>query len=211
MGYLRESRSGRANLTAWGPAPDLAVLLAGLADAGELSPALDHVTVPREHAALLTDRHPTTDGDGWDWFATHVVPPRTSAEDRLVELDDQADAAELTALADRENPLSEGYPGTGRSERWVGVRDEGRIVACAALHRLSSGTAHLSGIIVASTHRGQGLGRAMTATLTRDVLAHEPVATLGMYADNDVARALYTSLGYVADKRWHSCTLLPAA
>ncbi|WP_050348304.1 GNAT family N-acetyltransferase [Arsenicicoccus sp. oral taxon 190] len=207
VAYLRQSHSGRSNVTAWGPRPDLQRLVEALLEGGELSPGLDHVTLPRDDADVLTGRVGTGQGGAWDWLATVVIPARTPAEDRLEELHDLADAAELQALADRENPLSEGYPGTGRSERWVGVRDGGRIVACGAVHRLSSGAAHLSGILVAGSHRGQGLGRAVTAALTRDLLRVEPVVTLGMYADNVVARSLYHSMGFTTDKRWWSCSL----
>lgn len=209
VAFVRRSHSGRRNLATWGPREDLGRLLDPLIADGVLAVTLDHVSVEQQHADVLTERIGTADGSAWDWMATVVPPPPTDAEARVVPLDDLADAAELQDLADRENPLSEGYPGTGRSERWVGVRDDrGRIVACAAVHRLSSGAAHLSGIIVASSHRGQGLGRATTAVLTRDLLRTEPVVTLGMYADNVVARSLYHSMGYVTDKAWWSCSVL---
>lgn len=209
VAFERRSHSGRRNLATWGPRGDLARLLDRLIADGVLCASLDHVSVQQADAEVLRARVPTADGSAWDWMATTTAPAPTPAEARVVPLDDTADAAELQDLADRENPLSEGYPGTGRSERWVGVRDDGgRVVACAAVHRLSSGAAHLSGIIVASSHRGQGLGRATTAVLTRDLLRSEPVVTLGMYADNVVARSLYHSMGFVTDKAWWSCSVL---
>ncbi len=68
------------------------------------------------------------------------------------------------------------------------------------LHRTAAGAGHLTGIVVDPAHRGQGLGTAVTAGLTRAAIerpARMPgVSTLGMYSDNDSARPLYRRLGY---------------
>ena len=152
---------------------------------------------------------------------TDTPPGPTSADDRLITLDDTTDVAEITNLL-AENPRSEGYPGTGRAEVWLGIRDEsGALVSCGAVHRLDSGTAHLAGIHTAERVRGRGLGRAVTAGLTRWVgrvllrdelarwvLAREPVVTLGMYADSAAARRVYHSLGFRTDKEWSSKILV---
>lgn len=52
--------------------------------------------------------------------------------------------------------------------------------------------------------RGRGLGRAVTAGLTRWAIARHGVCTLGMYSDNPPARALYLGLGYRTAYAWHS-------
>ena len=58
------------------------------------------------------------------------------------------------------------------------------------------------------SHRGRGLGLAMTAHLTRLAVGLDGVCTLGMFADNDVARRLYHGLGYVTAHAWCSRQVL---
>ena len=76
--------------------------------------------------------------------------------------------------------------------RWVGVRDGGRLVACAADTSAVAGVGHLSSIAVHPDGRGRGLGRAVTAALVRRLFDDGcDLVTLGMYADNDAGRAMY--------------------
>ena len=64
---------------------------------------------------------------------------------------------------------------------------------------------NLSSIAVHPDCRGQGLGRALTAALTRRLLDEGcDLVTLGMYADNDAARAVYDALGWRAEHRFTS-------
>jgi predicted GNAT family acetyltransferase len=62
----------------------------------------------------------------------------------------------------------------------------------------------LAGITVHERARGTGLGLAVTARLTREAVAEAGVCTLGMYSRNDVARRLYTGLGYGDTHAWSS-------
>ncbi len=110
--------------------------------------------------------------------------------------------------------------------RWCGVRDghggsdgsddvrpwrsegglrTGRLLACAAHTEHAPDVPHLASIATQPDARGHGFGAAVTAWLTRTLLAegHE-VVTLGMYADNDVARRLYHRLGYRSDHAFTS-------
>lgn len=154
------------------------------------------VSVERHREATLRDHFRVGEGGDWDWMWSELVPPRTRAEDRLIRLDDDSDAAEITRLNGLGNPTAESEPGTGRTERWVGARSGGELIGAAALHRSQSGHGVLTGIVTHPDHRGSGLGRAMTANLTRQCVEEDGVATLGMYAHNDAARTLYDSLGY---------------
>lgn len=79
------------------------------------------------------------------------------------------------------------------------IRDsDGALLACAALVEHVRGVAHLASIVTRTDQRGRGLGRAVTAWITRRLLDEgAPVVTLGMYADNAAARRVYHALGYV--------------
>lgn len=170
------------------------------------------ISVERHREPTLHDHFVVGAGGDWDWWWSTVAPPRTPGEDLVVALDDTADAAAITALNEVGNPTAESEPGTGRTELWAGVRDErdgSRIIAAAALHRSRTGHGVLTGIVVDPAHRGRGLGRAVTTALTRRCIEADGVATLGMYADNDTARSLYTSLGYRVAHEFASRAVTP--
>jgi predicted GNAT family acetyltransferase len=57
--------------------------------------------------------------------------------------------------------------------------------------------------------RGRGLGKAVTAGLTRRLFGEGcDVVTLGMYAHNSTGRAVYDALGYADEHRFTSGPLL---
>lgn len=165
---------------------------------------LGGISLERHREPWLHEWFDVGPGGDWDWLMSTVEPPRTRVESRIVALDDTADAAELARLNEIGNPTAESEPGTGITERWAGIRVEDAIVAAAALHRSDTGHGMLAGIVTHPEHRGRGYGRALTAAMTRDLVAQDGVAILGMYADNDIARSLYGSLGYRVEHRFAS-------
>ena len=202
-------RSGsprRTGLTAIGPTDDLDRLLRELRASGAVDGfPVDSVSLPQHAAELHTRYFDTTTGGDWEWMWTTTVPRPVPQEDDLVELDDTADRAEITALLERGNPTTHAHPGEGVTELWLGLRDaSGGIVACAALHRNAAGHPHLTGITVVPELRGRRIGLAMTAALTRRAVVREGVCTLGMFSDNDAARRLYHGLGYRTAQSWAS-------
>lgn len=168
---------------------------------------IDTVSVERDRqddlrVAFASNGMRIGSGGDWDWLWTTTDPPALPEEDQLVVLDDRADADDVRALNAIGNPTAESQPGEGRSERWVGVRDGGTLVAAAAMQRTAGGIPHLCGITVAPSHRGRHLGLAMTAALTRYAVRTEGICSLGMYAENDVARGVYARIGYAVAHRW---------
>ena len=163
------------------------------------------LTTDRGIWQALAPHFPGTDQGGeWDWMWTSDAPERDPQESDLEELDDTADAVELTELNRADSPTAESEPGTGLTELWIGARVPGptgvRIVAAGALHRTPCGAPHLAGVVTAGTARGQGWGSAVVRTLTRRALTFPGpitgISTLGLYADNDGARRLYHRVGY---------------
>lgn len=180
------------------------------------------ISLPQAYAAQLAEVFELGPGGEWDWMWTTTHPPHgIPGEDQLVVLDDTDDAEEIASLSSAHSPNGEGDPGTGRTHLWLGLRSSGtgsqlrlgargELVAVGAMQRLESGVPHLAGIVTHLGHRGQGLGRAVTAGLTRAGLAEDGVCTLGMYSDNPPARAVYLSLGYRTAYAWHSRRLIRA-
>jgi ribosomal protein S18 acetylase RimI-like enzyme len=174
-------------LTCLGPARSLVPLMRAVA--GEVD-APDRLTVPAEVADEAPWQHAVR--HHWCWmYADRPVPaPRMP----VVPV---TDAGEIDAVLDAGNPDAWARPGTPDTE-WLGVRSDGRLVAVGAVTRRESGAGLLQAVTVLPQARGRGLGRDVSAGLTRVAQSRPPgVATLGVYADNPPALATYRSLGYV--------------
>ncbi len=208
VAVLQEGRRGVPVLTVLGsPATALAVLPEALAEE-----RVERATLPRGAIELLA-RHGEDarigPGADWEWFWTDLAPPDVPGEDRVLPLRD-ADA-EIAALLHVASPRHSAVPGAPGIDRWVGVRDDlGALVAVAANEPMRPDVPHLASIATHPSVRGTGLGAAVTAALTRRLLADGyPVVTLGMYADNDVARRTYRGLGYCCAHEFSSRAVIP--
>ena len=168
-------------------------------------PARQRVTVPRGAPAHLP-AWVGIDGTDWDFRWIDQAPPVQPGEQDVVDVEDHD---EVTALLAASSPTASAQPGDAAVRRWVGMRDGGGLVACAADTSEATGVGHLSSIAVLPSARGRGLGKAVTAALTRRLLAEGcDLVTLGMYAHNEVGRAVYDALGFLDDHRFTSGPLL---
>lgn len=194
-----------------GPVDDLHELVAQLLKRGALNEV--HGVTTERHALepvaaqLCSAGFEVGTGGDWDWMWTSSQPVICPGEEQVVELDEDADLEAILALYALANPQAESQPGEGVPAVWLGVRGSTGLVAVGALHRTPAGYPHLTGIAVSPAARGGGWGTALSAALTRRALTMAPMSTLGMYADNDIARAVYTRLGYQVARAWSSRTL----
>ncbi|PZF85450.1 GNAT family N-acetyltransferase [Jiangella anatolica] len=182
--------------------PVLVALGAG-ADAGRLVtlalsglPSVARVVMTA--AALPHVEAPLGDGDDWDWFWTTSAPPPRPGEAAVAALG-LSDHEELAALLHASSPRTSAQADDPTVRTWLGLRDpSGALVACAAEHEQAPGVRHLRAIATHPSHRGRGYGADVTAAATRAGLASAGAhaVTLGMYADNHVARRLYERLGF---------------
>ncbi|WP_182111204.1 MULTISPECIES: N-acetyltransferase [unclassified Actinotalea] len=146
----------------------------------------------------------------WDWLATEAEPPRTDAEDVVARLDPRADDAAIRACLAAANPGTTADPLGHEEAAWYGVRDGHRLVGVvgAALRggrNDDDHSWHLHGLGVRPEARSRGLGAALTAAVTRAGLREGATwVSLGMFADNDVARRLYERLGFVTEAEFAS-------
>jgi ribosomal protein S18 acetylase RimI-like enzyme len=187
-----------------------ALRAAGLdADDGDAGPgAWTHLPLmPAAGVAPLQVRH----RDDWEFRWLVGEPPHTLPAERLVRRLGPADHAEIDALLDAGNPASSSRPGQPRIRAWYGIRaaDTGRLVACGA-DRSRNGVGFLAGITVDPAHRGQGLGPAVTAAMTRHLHAELGAVALGVTIDNTRAIGLYERLGFTETLTRTSFAVLPA-
>nr|WP_246400636.1 GNAT family N-acetyltransferase [Jiangella mangrovi] len=194
VGWTVSKWGGGRTLWGLGSAADAGGLVTAVLGRGDAS--IGRVIVPV--GALAHVDTPLGAGDDWDWFWTAAAPdPRRPGEDAVRVLG-AADLGDLEELLRLSSPRSSAMPDDASVEAWYGVRDaSGTLVACAARDETVSGVPHLRAIATHPSFRGRGLGADVTAAVTRAALAGGAEAvTLGMYADNDVARRLYERLGY---------------
>ena len=201
VGWLMPSRHapGRAALATVGAAQPAADLLRMVAtDDGVV---IGGVTLPRGGTAHLPSAwsiHPAND---WEWFFTESEPPEQEHEAKVRWLDDSLDGAEILALLERWSPRHDAEPGQAHVRQWCGIRDgDARLVSIAAHTEYRPGVPFLASVATDASVRGRGYGAAVTAWITRELLAAGTGwVTLGMYSDNEVARRLYHRLGFACD------------
>lgn len=141
-------------------------------------------------------------GGRWEWMWTTDLPEGDGAG--LIELPESAGDEMLDFLAEH-NPGTDGKPFARPGQRWVGARSEdGELLGVGCCEEEYTGAPVLAGITVAPFARGQGLGRSITAELTRGAISTHGWSTLGMYSHNTIARGVYLGLGYQVGARWSS-------
>ena len=125
-------------------------------------------------------------------MATDVRSPDRSLN--FVELTD-ADAAEMLALATLTRPgpfLSRTHEFGG----FIGIRDNGHLVAMAGERLKPDGYSEVSGVCTHPAARGQGLAAKLSAHVAYRILQRGELPFLHSYADNATAVRLYERLGF---------------
>jgi len=106
-----------------------------------------------------------------------------------------ADATEMLALATltRPGPFAEQ---THRLGDFIGVRQDGALIAMAGERMRPEGFTEVSGICTLPEHRGRGLAAGLTRVVMQRILDRGEIPFLHSYASNAGAIGLYESLGF---------------
>jgi predicted GNAT family acetyltransferase len=108
----------------------------------------------------------------------------------------EADAAEMLALAQ----LTEPGPFLARTHRmgaFVGIREGGRLLGMAGERLRLPGYTEVSGVCTHPHARGRGFARRLSAAVAARIEARGEQPFLHAWSSNQVAIALYESLGFV--------------
>lgn len=166
------------------------------ADADPLGPLLPDVgelwLVERGEAAIPAGANVARHGVLHQMVMDRFAPKSRPIE--AIELGDD-DAAEMQALAaaTRPGPFAER---THRLGKFVGVRDEGRLVAMAGERMRMDGLCEVSGVCTDPAFQGRGLAGALMSIVCERMLARGDTPFLHSYAHNESAIGLYESLGF---------------
>jgi len=107
----------------------------------------------------------------------------------------EADAAEMLALATLTVP-GPFFERTHRLGDFIGVRQDGRLVAMAGERMKPDGFTEVSGVCTHPDHRGRGYAGALMRVVTARILERGEQAFLHAYAANTATIALYETLGF---------------
>ena len=215
------SRGGRTSLLGRGD-PDAAVRLVErwLGEGGTAGgvPPLRWMSLPRGGSVprAVLDGLGLAPFSTWDWMQTDRAPAAVGGVD-VARLDPVADAPAIRACLAVANPGTTADPTHPEEAGWFGVRDGSRLLGVFGASwrggpapdeerdEPSRRSWHLHGLAVLPEARRRGLGAALTAAATQAGLdAGAAWVSLGLYADNDAARRIYTDLGFVVDGEFRS-------
>ena len=125
------------------------------------------------------------------WVADATPEPPGFA---FVELGD-GDAPEMFALAALTKPGP--YAAlTHRLGGFVGVKEDGRLIAMAGERMKPAGFTEVSGVCTHPDHRGRGYAAGLMRAVIARILARGETPFLHAYAENRGAIALYEHLGF---------------
>jgi hypothetical protein len=121
----------------------------------------------------------------------------------------EADAPEMLALA----TLTKPGPFAARTHQlgdFVGVRENGRLIAMAGERLRPDGYTEVSGVCTHPDHRGRGYAAGLMRHVAGRIHARGEVAFLHAYATNTRAIGLYETLGFRVRTELTMTALVPA-
>ena len=112
----------------------------------------------------------------------------------------EADAEEVYELAmmTRPGPFR---PRTFEFGGFIGVRDQGRLIAMAGTRLRVEGYSEVSAVCTHPDHRGRGLAKALMREVIGRILDEGDACFLHAFADREATIALYRSLGFEPRQR----------
>ena len=117
-----------------------------------------------------------------------------------------ADAAEMLALA----TLTEPGPFFSRTHRlgdFIGIKQDGRLVAMAGERMKPTGFTEVSGVCTHPDFRGRGYAAALMRVVAQRIRTRGETPFLHAYADNAGAIGLYETLGFRLRSEMHITVL----
>jgi predicted GNAT family acetyltransferase len=130
----------------------------------------------------------------WQMVAEAITP--AAEPDFAITPLGEADAPQMLALATLTKP-GPFFARTHQLGDFVGVKQDGRLLAMAGERMKPDGFTEVSGVCTDPEHRGRGYAGALMRVVANRILARGDTPFLHTYAHNTGAIGLYRSLGFV--------------
>jgi len=128
---------------------------------------------------------------GVQMVLSRLTPGADIAFDHLGD----ADASDMLALASLTRP-GPFRARTHKLGRFIGVRENGQLIAMAGERLQTDEFVEVSGICTHPDHRGRGLAAALTRAISARILEEGKTPFLHAYASNTGAISVYRKLGF---------------
>src|SRR5580700_4548433 len=113
-----------------------------------------------------------------------------------------ADGPEMLALASVTQPGPFG-PRTIELGHYIGIRQQGVLVAMAGQRMRLHGFTEISAVCVEPAYRGHGFAAELVRSLASSIAARFEIPFLHVFSSNHAAIALYCKLGFTLRRRMH--------
>jgi ribosomal protein S18 acetylase RimI-like enzyme len=135
---------------------------------------------------------------------------KSDATPEIVELR-EADLPEMTTLYSATRPERTICPRIQKLGAFLGVRDQGQLVAMGGLRLHVPGYREITTVATLPSHEGHGYATALVVALVRAIHERKERPFLTVRADNARAIAIYQRLGFRGRIRLHSTTVVRSA
>lgn len=182
--------------------PDVAPFAALACETPAACQALLQLLLPHEQAAVLRSDEPVGPVDGLQITHAGVIHQMIarhreegSADDRDVIRLSDADAKDMLDLAQKTKPGPFGKR-TGEMGNYIGIREQGRLIAMAGERMRVDGYVEISAVCVDEDYRGRGLAGRLIKVLRRKIEQRRDTPFLHVFSNNTSAIGLYERLGF---------------
>jgi predicted GNAT family acetyltransferase len=188
--------------------PDVAPFAALMDETPAAYQALYELVRPHEQAALLSldpvdpvdTLHMTHVGMLHQMVAAHPQAASTDAQG-VIRLS-HADTQDMLDLVQKTQPGPFGKR-TGEMGNYIGIRDQGRLIAMAGERIRVDGYVEISAVCVDEDWRGRGLAGRLVQILQQEITQRGETAFLHVFSDKRSAFELYERLGFALRRTFH--------
>jgi predicted GNAT family acetyltransferase len=164
--------------------------------------ALLRLLLPHEQAAVLRSDETVGPIDGLQITHAGVIHQMIARHGKAERADDRdairlgdADAKDMLDLAQKTKPGPFGKR-TGEMGNYIGIRDQGRLIAMAGERMRVDGYVEISAVCVDEDYRGRGLAGRLIKVLRREIEQRGDTPFLHVFSNNTSAIGLYERLGF---------------